>query len=76
MQQPDSPLNRAIGVTGLIRWLIAVAAVIAIGAAVADGHYGLAIVEVVFFVGAAVLAYRTWRARQDAEGGGAPPANS
>jgi hypothetical protein len=74
MKQPDSPLNRSIGVAGVIRWLIAVAATLAVGAAFADGHYGLGIAGVVFFVAAGVLGYRGWRVRQDAAADGAPPA--
>ena len=64
MSQTKSPLRRSIGLSGVIRWLIAVAAVVAIGAAFADGHYALAIAGVVFFVAAVALGYRAWRARQ------------
>ncbi len=69
MSQTNAPLRRSIGVSGVIRWLIAVAAVIAIGAAFVDGHYALAIAGVVCFVAAVALGYRAWRARQAA---GAP----
>lgn len=47
MTDPESRLNRSIGVTGAIRWLIAVAAIIAIGAAFAEGRYGLGIAGLV-----------------------------
>lgn len=67
-----SPLRRSIGLTGIIRWLIAAGAVIAIGAAFADGHYALGIAGVVFLVAAVVLGYRAWRARQ-ATGAAASP---
>ena len=66
MPETDSPLKRSIGLSGVIRWLIAVAAVIAIGAAFADRRYGLAIAGVVFLVAAVALGYRGWRARQAA----------
>lgn len=64
MSPADSPLRRSIGLSGVSRWLIAVFAVIAIGAAFADGHYTLGIAGVVFLVVAAALGYRAWRARQ------------
>ena len=72
MPQPDSPLNRAIGLAGVIRWLIAVGAIIALGAAFADGHYALGTVGAVFMVGAVILGYRAWRARQAAGGAHSP----
>ena len=65
MSQIDSPLKRSIGFSGVTRWLIAVAAVIAIGAAFADGHDALAIAGLVFLAAAVALGYRAWRARQD-----------
>lgn len=69
MTKPESPLQRSIGLLGLIRWIIAVAAVIAIGAAFNDGHYVLGIAGILFLVVAVILAVRAWRARQDAGGG-------
>lgn len=63
MSQPDSPLMRSIGLSGVLRWLIAAAAVIAIGAAFADGRYALAIAGVVFLAAAVALGYRARRAR-------------
>jgi hypothetical protein len=63
MSQLDSPLMRPIGLSGFIRWPIAVAAVIAIVAAYADGHYAMAITGIVFLVAAIGLGYRAWRAR-------------
>ena len=68
MPQTDSPLRRSIGLSGVIRWLLAAAAVIAIGAALTSGHYALGIAGVVFLVAAVTLGYRAWRARQDAGG--------
>jgi hypothetical protein len=62
--QTDSPLSRSIGLSGVLRFLIAAAAVIAIGAAFAAGRPALAIAGLVFLVAAAALAYRAWRARQ------------
>jgi membrane protein implicated in regulation of membrane protease activity len=64
--QTDSPLNRSIGLSGLIRWLIAVGAVVAIGAAFAAGRVALAIAGTVFLVAAVILGYRAWRARSEA----------
>lgn len=72
MSQTDSPLRRSIGLSGVIRWFIAAAAVIAIGAAFADGHYALAIAGVVFLVAAVALGYRAWRARQAADAAVSP----
>jgi len=65
--QPDSPLSRSIGLTGLIRWIIAAGAVIAIGAAFAEGHLALGIAGLVFLVIALVCGYRPWRGRQAAD---------
>ena len=64
MSQPDPPLTRSIGLSGVLRWLIVVAAVVAIGAAFAAGQYRMAVVGAVFFVAAGALGYRAWRARQ------------
>lgn len=66
MPEPDSPLTRSIGLSGVIRWLIAAAAVIAVGAAFAAGHFTLAIAGLVFLVVAVALGYRAWRARRAA----------
>jgi len=63
MPQVDSPLKRSIGLSGVIRFLVAVVAAIAIGAAFADGQFALAIAGVVFLVVAVTLAYRAWRTR-------------
>ncbi len=57
MAPPESPLRRSIGLSGLVRWAIAVMAVIAIGAAFNAHAYGLAIGGLVFLVAAAALAY-------------------
>ncbi|MGH7615112.1 MAG: hypothetical protein ACREMW_13855 [Gemmatimonadales bacterium] len=48
MSQSESPLNRSIGLTGVIRWLIAAFAVFAVGAAFAEGYHALAIARTVF----------------------------
>ena len=65
MTNSDSPLNRSIGLTGAIRWLLAVAAVIAIGAAFAEGRYGLALAGVVILVVVLGTAYWLWRSQQE-----------
>ena len=64
MTQTESPLRRSIGLSGLLRWLVAVAAVIAIGAAIADGRLALGLAGIVFLFAAVVLGYRARRARQ------------
>lgn len=64
MTETDSPLGRSIGLSGVIRFLIAVVVVVAVGAAFADGRYGLGIAGVVFVVVAVIMGYRAWRARQ------------
>lgn len=43
MTRPDNPLTRSIGLAGVFRWLVAAAAVIAIGAAFAEGHLALGV---------------------------------
>lgn len=62
MNQTNSPLKRSIGLAGVIRFLIAVAAVVAVGAALADDNYVLGIAGVVFVVVAVVLGVRAGRA--------------
>jgi hypothetical protein len=64
MPDPTSPLKRSIGWTGAFRWLLAVVAVVAIGAALAEGRWGLAVGEVVMCVVAVVGGFLVWRARQ------------
>lgn len=66
MSFTDSPLKRSIGLSGAIRFLIAVLAVIAISAAFAAGRYAVAIAGVVFVVAAIALGYRGWLARRAA----------
>ena len=68
MPQSQSPLNRGIGLTGVIRFCIAVAAVLAIAAAFSAGRYWLGITGILFLIIALVGAYRIWRARRDADG--------
>ena len=72
MPESDAPLRRSIGLSGLIRWLIAAAAVIAIGAAFAAGRYLLAACGLVFLAAAVTLGVRAWRARQAGDAAGAP----
>lgn len=57
MTQTDSPLKRSIGLSGTVRFLIAVGAVIAIAAAFAAGRYVLGIAVMVFLVAAVALGY-------------------
>jgi len=75
MPRNDAPLSRSIGLTGLIRWIIAATAVIAIGGAFAAGRIALGVAGSVFLVAAILLGYRAWRARQEArpdDPGGTP----
>jgi uncharacterized membrane protein YedE/YeeE len=74
MQQSESPLNRSIGLSGVLRWLIAVFAMIAVGAAFAAGHIVLGIVGIAVIVGAALLGFQAWRARQAAGHADSPEA--
>ncbi len=64
MTQPRSPLTRSIGLSGLLRWIVAVAAVIAIGAAVSERRYALGAAGALFLVAAIVLGYRARRPSQ------------
>jgi hypothetical protein len=64
MPQPDAPLQRSIGLSGVFRWLVAIFAVIAIAGAFAVGQKLLATVGLVFLAAAVTLSYRAWRARQ------------
>ncbi len=63
MSQSDSPLKRPMRFSSFVRGLIAVAVVLAIGAALAAGRYDFAVVVVVFVLAAALLAYWAWRSR-------------
>jgi cation transporter-like permease len=67
MSEGSSPISRSIGVIGVLRWLLAVAAVIAVGAAFAAGYYLLAIVALLFVVAAVVLGLVAWQARRNAD---------
>lgn len=70
---PDtSPLRHSIGLSGVLRWLIVVAAVIAIGAAFTSGRSGLGIVGLLFILVAAALGYRASRLRRSASAGPEP----
>ncbi len=61
MTDPGSPLNKPVGISNLIRGLIAFAVVIAIGAAFAEGHTSLAIAGLAFVVIATLIGYRFGR---------------
>jgi hypothetical protein len=73
MSEPGSSVRHSIGLSGVIRGLLAVGAIIAIAAGLADGRYGLAVAGVVFFVAAAALGYLARRARQATIAPVAPP---
>lgn len=66
MPQSDSPVTRSIGLSGVLRWLVAVVATIAVGAAFADGQYALGVAGIVVIAGAALLGYQASRARRRA----------
>jgi hypothetical protein len=61
MPESDSPLKRPMRFSSFVRGLIALAVVIAIGAALAAGRYDLAVVLVVFALAAALVGYWVWR---------------
>lgn len=71
MAHTASPLWRSIGLSGFLRWLIAVGAVIAIGGAFSAGRPAVAAAGLVFLAAAVVLSYRAWRAGQTAGAAGA-----
>lgn len=56
MTRPESPLKRPIRVPKLVRGLITVAIVVAVGAAIATRSYILALVGLAFAVLAVALA--------------------
>jgi hypothetical protein len=62
MSQADSPFQRSINLSAVIRGLLAAGAVIAVGAGIARGYYALAIAGAVFFAAAIVLGIRARRA--------------
>jgi hypothetical protein len=72
MNRTASPLSRSIGLWDLVRGFIALAAVVAIGAAFADGHYGLAIAGALFVAVAATFGYKASRVRQTLGGDRSP----
>jgi type IV secretory pathway VirB2 component (pilin) len=72
MSGTDSPLKRSISLSGVIWFLIAALAVIAIGAAVAAGRYAMAVVGVVFVLAAITLGYRASAARRAAKTDSSP----
>jgi len=57
-----TPLSRSLGLSGVIRWLIAAAIVVAIGAALAYGRYALATAGIGFLAAALGLGYLARRA--------------
>jgi hypothetical protein len=69
MADAGSPMNRSIGLAGLLRWLIVLAGTVAAGAAIADRRYGLALALFVFVLVAVVLGIRAGRARDINQGG-------
>lgn len=66
MSDSGSPLNRSIGLSNLIRGLIAMFAVIAIVTAFRERRIGLAVASVLFLAVAVPLAYWAWRCRESA----------
>lgn len=68
MPEPEAPIARTIGISGVIRFVIAFAAVIAVGSAFAQGRYWLGAIGTVVILLAAVLGYQAWKARRDAAG--------
>jgi hypothetical protein len=63
MSEPESPLKRSIGLSGILTFVVAITAAIAVGAALFDGQYALAAVAAVFFVGATLIGIRARRHR-------------
>jgi len=64
MPDTNSPLTRSIGIAGVIRFVIAIAAVIAISDAFAERRYALAAAGLIFLGIVMVLAYLLWRSRR------------
>ena len=62
MPESDSPLKRPMRLSRFVRGLIALAVVIAIGAALVAGRYDLMVVVVVFVLAAALVGY--WARRK------------
>lgn len=54
-------LRKSIGLAGVIRWLIVIAATITIGAAAVAGRYIVAGVLAAFSIGAGLIAFRMRR---------------
>lgn len=61
MPQSPSPLRHPIGLGGVVRWLMAVAATVAVGVALSAGQYGLALAGAAFLIVAVTLAARALR---------------
>ena len=68
MPEHNTPVQRPIGWTGALRWIVAVAATIAVGAAFYKGRYALGAAGTGFLIVAVVLAVRAARSRRDAGG--------
>ena len=64
MADPDSPLTRPVSVADLIRGLLALAAVITVGAAFAAGRATLGLVVIGFVALATGLGYGASRRRR------------
>ena len=58
MSDPQSPLKRSIGLSGILRFVVAITAAIAVGAALFDGRYALGAVAAAVFVGATLIGVR------------------
>jgi hypothetical protein len=63
MNKPGAGTARSIGLTGLLRFLVAAAATVAIGAAIASGSLALAAVGAVAVALTVFLSVRGARAR-------------
>lgn len=73
MTRPDTPLTRSIDLSGVLRWLVALVAAIAIGAALAEGRFALAVAGLVFLAAAVILGYRARKASQPPAAGRSKP---
>lgn len=67
-----TPLQRSLGVSGVLRFLLAIAGVVALSAAFNAGRVGLGIAGVLFIVVAVILAAHAAQARRNA-GPNPPP---
>jgi hypothetical protein len=67
MSHSEAPLHRSIGLSGGLRFLLAVVAVATLVGAFATGLLILGIVGAVFLIAAVVLGYQARRARLAAD---------